>query len=212
MTPTRISSMALVSVVAISALLTGCSSSSGSAESTSAAASAPAASTPASAAAPAASGAPSAELTSWAGQVCTQMGELKTSVTDIGGAVATGGSDVGASLTAQFDVIKASAATLVATVQAVPADAGSGPDAQALKESAAKTQSSIDALGASVSDVQSASGVGKVTALAGVGSAAKDAGDAISATVETVGTALQDGKGTLGQAFAANPSCAALKQ
>jgi hypothetical protein len=98
------------------------------------------------------------------------------------------------------------------TITSVPADAGDSPEATALKESAAQSKAAIDALGQSVTDLTSASGVGAVTALASVASAAKDAATAIGASSDAIGAALQDKQGTLGQAFAANPSCAALSQ
>ena len=140
------------------------------------------------------------------------MGDLKASVTGLGAAVAGGGSDIGASVSKQFDVIKGSTSSLVTTVEAVPTDGSSAPELVALKDSAAKTQASIDALGQSVSSLQGASGVGLVAALAGVAGAAKDAGTAVGATVGTISDGLKGGTGVLQQAFAASPTCAALKQ
>ena len=151
---------------------------------------------------------PSAELVTWAGTVCTATKDLEASVAGIGSAIATGGTDVGASLTKQFDVIKASATTLSTTAQAIPADAANGPEAVKVKDSAATSQAAIDALGQSITDLTNSSGVGAVTALAGVGSAAKDAATAIGDTAGVISTAIGDGSGTLGQAFKANPTCA----
>jgi hypothetical protein len=50
----------------------------------------------------------------------------------------------------------------------------------------------------------------KVTALASVGSAATSSLSALGATTQAVATAAKDGKSTLGQAFAAAPSCGSL--
>ena len=81
-----------------------------------------------------------------------------------------------------------------------------------MKESAAATQASVDALGTSINELTSASGIGAVAALAGVASAATDAVSAVGTTVDTISTAIASGGGTLGEAFAANPQCAALQQ
>lgn len=151
---------------------------------------------------------PSEELVAWAGTVCTATKDLEASVAGIGTAITTGGTDVGASLSKQFETIKASASTLSTTAQAIPADAANGPEAVAVKESAATSQAAIDALGQSITDLTTSSGVGAVTALAGVGSAAKDAATALGDTAGVIGTAIGDGTGTLGQAFKANPACA----
>jgi hypothetical protein len=126
--------------------------------------------------------------------------------------VASGGKDIGASAAKQFETIRASADSLGTTLTSVPAEAGDGADVAALQDSAMKSKAAIDALGQSVADLTSASGVGAVAALAGVGAAAKDAATALGASSDAIGTALKDGKGALGQAFAANPSCRALKQ
>ena len=189
-------------------LLSACSSGSTAAESSAPAASAPAASA---AASPAASGAPSAELTAWAGQVCDATAALKDSVSGIATAITSGGSDVAASVSSQFSVITTSATTLVDTVTAIPAD-GSSPEADAVKASADASKAAVDKLGTSITDLTNASGIGAVTAVAGVASAAKDALSALGATSDTISTAMQSGKGTIAQAFAANPSCVALQQ
>lgn len=202
MTPRR--SLALAAALSAATLaLAACSSSTD----TTTGSSAPAATT---AASPAATGAPSAELTAWAGQVCDDTAGLRDSVTGIASAVTSGGTDIGASLQSQFTEIAGSASQLVTTVQAIPAD-GSSPQAQAVKESADASKVAIDALGTSITDLVNASGVGVVAALPAVGGAAKDAADALGATVSSIEAALTDGKSTLGQAFAANPSCTALQ-
>ena len=201
MTPRR--SLALTAaLVSASVVLAACSSSAD----TGATNSAPAATT---AASPAATGAPSAELTAWAGQVCDDTAGLRDSVTGIASAVVSGGTDIGATLQSQFTEIGGAASQLVTTVQAIPAD-GSSPQAQSVKESADASKAAIDALGASITELANAGGLGAVAALPGVGSAAKDASDALGATVSAIDAALKDGKSTLGQAFAANPSCTAL--
>jgi len=188
-------------------LLAACSSGSSTAPSSAAASSAPAAS----ASAAPASGAPSPELTAWAGQVCDDTAALKESVNGIASAVAAGGTDIAASLSGQAATITTAATTLVTTVQAVPAD-GSSPEATAVKDSAAQTSAAVDALGQSITELTSASGIGAVAALAGVASAANDAVGAVGSTVETIRAAIGSGGGTLGEAFAANPQCAALQQ
>ncbi len=205
MKPSRALAMA-VPVAAALVLLVGCGSS-GSAGESSQASSAPTADA---ATAPAATGAPSAELTAWAGQVCDATAALRDSVTGIASAVTSGG-DVAANVSNQFATIQASATSLVETVGAIPAD-GSSPQAQAISESAAASKAAIDALGTSVTDLTNASGIGSVTAIAAVGSAANDALSAIGDTGTAISDAVQDGSGTLGQAFAANPSCATLGQ
>ena len=43
-------------------------------------------------------------------------------------------------------------------------------------------------------------------------SAAGDAATALAGTVDAINVAVADRQGTLGKAFAANPSCAALSQ
>ena len=206
MSPRR--SLALVAaLVTASVALAACSSSSDTSSSTSAPASAAASA----AASPAASGAPSPELTAWAGQVCDDTASLRDSVAGIASAVTSGGTDIGASLQSQFGTIADSANQLVTTAQAVPAD-GSSPEAQAVKDSATASKTAIDALGQSITDLANAGGVGAVAALPGVVSAAKGAVDALGQTASVVESSLKGGRSTLAQAFAANPSCAALQQ
>jgi hypothetical protein len=203
MTPTRPLAIALP-LAATVFLLAACGSSGSASESSAAPTAA------VSTATAVATGAPSAELTAWAGQVCDATTALKDSVTGIASAVTSGG-DVAANVSSQFGTIQTSASALVETVGAIPAD-GSGPQAQAISASAAASKSAIDALGTSVTDLTNASGLGSVTAIAAVGSAAKDALTAIGDTGSAISDAVQDGTGTLGQAFAASPSCAALTQ
>lgn len=198
---------ATVGALASVLLLAACSSGSSTAPSSAAAPSAPAAS----ATAAPASGAPSPELTAWAGQVCDETAALRESVDGVAAAVASGGTDIAASLSGQAATIATAAATLVTTVQAIPAD-GSSPEATAVKDSAAQTSAAVDALGQSITDLTNASGIGAIAALAGVASAATDAVSAVGSTVETISAAIGSGGGTLGEAFAANPQCAALQQ
>lgn len=205
MKPSRALTITLPVAAALT-LLVGCGSSGSVGEPSQAGS----ASTAAVATTPAATGAPSAELTAWAGQVCDATTTLKDSVTGITSAVTSGG-DVAANVSSQFTAIQASASALVETVSTIPAD-GSSPQAQAISESATASKAAIDALGTSVTDLTNASGIGSVTAIAAVGSAANDALSAIGDTGNAISGAVQDGSGTLGQAFAANPSCAALGQ
>lgn len=142
--------------------------------------------------------------------MCDQAASLRTSVTDLGTAVAAGGSDIGASLQKQFDTISASATSLATTAQTLPPGATSSPEATAVQDAAARTRQSIDALGQSITELRAASGVGVVTALAAVGSATTTAVQAVGDTATAVGTAVSDGSSELGQAFRANPSCRSL--
>jgi hypothetical protein len=211
MTPSRTIALAAAALV-VTGLLGACGSGTSTPEASSAALP-PLSTAPAPGSAAASGGSsPSPELIAWAGDVCTATAALKTSVTGMGSAVATGGKDIGAGMSKQFETIKASADSLGTTLTAVPAEAGDGADVAALKDSAVKSKAAIDALGLSVTNLTSASGVGAVAALAGVGAAAKDAATALGASSDAIGIALKDGKGALGRAFAANPSCTALKQ
>ena len=188
-------------------VLSACGGSSPDVES-SAAAPSPA---PSTASSPAATGAPSAELVTWAGAVCDDTATLRDAVGGIATAVVSGGTDIGASLQGQMGTIQQEAVALVSTVQSIPAD-GSSPEATALKSSADAAQASVTALGDALTELASADGLGAVTALPGVVSAANDAVGALGDTVSAIQTALAGGTSTLGQAFAASPSCAALQQ
>ena len=160
----------LVAMAAVAGLLlAACSStSSTSDEATSAAAA------PASSAAPSASGTSGTDLVTWAGEVCDATAALQESVTGIASAAASGGTDVGASVSAQFAVVGESAATLASTAAAIPAD-GTSPEAVAVRDSAQATQQSISALGDAVNELTQASGLGALPAIARVGAAATEA-------------------------------------
>lgn len=154
---------------------------------------------------------PSTEQTAWAGQVCTDLDTLKTSIQGLATAAEAGGGDVSASLSAQFDTIKMSATTFVSTVGAVPAGSGDDPDQVALQSSSQKLRSSLDTLEKTVTEMQGASGAAMVQGLAAVVAAANASLTALGATAEAIGTAAKDSKGKIGQAFAANSSCASLR-
>ena len=147
----------------------------------------------------------------WAGAVCDDTATLRDAVGGIASAVVSGGTDIGASLQGQIGTIQQEAVTLVSTVQSIPAD-GSSPEATALKSSADAAQASVTALNEAITELASADGLGAVTALPGVVSAANDSVSALGDTVSAIQTALASGSSTLGQAFAAAPSCAALQQ
>ena len=148
------------------------------------------------------SGASGTDLVTWAGEVCDATSALQESVTGIASAAASGGTDVGASVSAQFAVVGESAATLASTAAAIPAD-GTSPEAVAVRDSAQATQQSISALGDAVNGVHQASGLGALPAIAGVGAAATEALSAIGGTIGEIQTALGSGQGAIGEAFAA---------
>ena len=156
------------------------------------------------------SGEASTALVAWAGQVCTDTSTLKASITDIGTAVTSGGTDLVNSLGQQFVVIQQSAQALLTTVRDVPASDSSSPDAVAIKESSDHVDSSVAALGASVDELKDTSGLDFAKALLGVGSAATDAGQAIIDNVEAINTAVKNRSTAIGQAFQASPSCQEL--
>jgi len=157
---------------------------------------------------PAATG--SGELSAWAGQVCQDTAALRTSITDIAGAVTSGGADLQTRLAQQFVHIQESAQALLATVAAVPAEAGDSPDALAIKQSSTELNSSVAELGSSVAALQDASGIGLASALIGVGSAAGAAGQAAVDAVADINTAVRNRGAAIGAAFADSPACADL--
>lgn len=154
---------------------------------------------------------PTIEQTTWAGQVCTAAGALKTSIEGLATAATAGGGDVKTKLATQFATIKTSATTLTQTIATVPKGSENDPDLQAVRTSSDQLKSSIDSLEQGVYSLQSASGIGIATALAGVVAGASTALTSLQSTAQAIKTAAKDGKGTLGQAFAANDSCTSLQ-
>ena len=189
-------------LIATAALLTGCAGSTSTTAKTSSESSAPSASTTGTA--------PTAEQITWAGGVCTATTTLNKNVEGLASAVTSGDGNVGAGLSAQMATVKASATALTKTLTAVPAGSGSDAEAAEVKVSADQFKTSITALGSRVSALEGKSGPSKVTALASVGAAATDSLSKLSATGLAIKNAAQDSRSTLGQAFAAAPSCSSV--
>lgn len=183
-------------------LLAGCSGTSSGAQSspTTASPTASASGTP-----------PSAEQMAWAGQVCTDVTQLKVSIEGLITTATGGGSDVKTQLQSQFATIKSAADTLVQTLSTPPKGSENDPEQAALQTSAQQLKTSVDTLESSVTDLQNASGsAATVSALAAVATAAKDTLTSLDATTQAISTAAKDRKGTLGQAFATNSTCTTL--
>jgi hypothetical protein len=147
--------------------------------------------------------APTSEQTAWAGGVCTATATLKKDVQGRASAVTSGGSDVSAAMSGQMATLKTSATALGTAITAVPAGSESDPEATALKASADQFKASISALESSVAALEGKTGTAKAAALATVGSSASDSLSKLSDTTLAIKNAAQDGKSTLGQAFAA---------
>jgi len=159
---------------------------------------------------PAATAAGSSDLSAWAGQVCQDTAALRTSITDIAGAVTSGGADLQSSIAQQFVLIQESAQALLSTVGAIPAEAGDSPDALAIKQSSTDLNAAVTELGSSVDSLKDASGISLATSLVGVGSAASAAGQAAIDAMSAIATATQNRGAAIGAAFADSPACAAL--
>lgn len=154
--------------------------------------------------------APTAEQVTWAGNVCTATTDLQTQVQGLASAAATGGTGVVASIADQMTQIQTSTGTLLDTVKSAPRGSGDDSAYANVRSSAEKVDTSMKALQASVSQVQSASGAALVTALAKV---VVDTGTMLTdlaGTVKAITTAMTDASSTLGQAFQGAPACAAL--
>lgn len=159
---------------------------------------------------PASSDEPSAALVAWAGQVCTDTVNLRTSITDIGTAVTSGGADVQTSIAQQFILIQQSADALLSTVGTIPDAGSSSPDAVALQRTSDKLNAAVTLLGTSINDLKDTSGIGLARALLSVGSAATEAGTAAIDSVEAIDTAIKNGSASIGKAFQTSPACAEL--
>ena len=193
-----------LALLAAAALLAGCSGSSSGAQSSP--------TTTAPSATSSATGSPSPEQVAWAGQVCTDVTQLKASIQGLATTATGGGSDVKAQLQSQFATIKSSADTLLQTLSTVPKGSENDPDQAALQTSAQQLRTSVDTLQTNVTTLQNASGsAATVSALAGVATAAKDALTSLDATTQAISNAARDRRGSLGQAFATNSTCAPLR-
>jgi len=193
-----------VVLIAAVALLTGCSGSTA----TTTATPSPARTPPVSSASTTGA-APTAEQTAWAAQVCTATATVKKDAQGLA-SVATSGGDDAAKLKAQMAAIKDSANTLSTTITAVPVGSDSDPELAAVKASADQFTASVADLEASVAALEGKSGAAKVTGLATVASAASSSSSKLGATGQAIKAAAKDGKSSLGQAFAAAPSCNSL--
>lgn len=188
----------LATVIACGALLAACSSSP-STETTAAPAASPTSSL-------------SASQTAWVADVCSGVADLQTSITDLSTA-ATAGGDVKDSLTQQMSVIADAAQSLVTTVTTLPTGDATNPDAVAVQQAADAFKAEVPVLQSSVSDVADAgSVVASLKALPAVVTAASDALTTLGTTTKAVQTAAKNTRTSLGQAFAADPTCAALSQ
>ena len=190
-------------MVAIAVLLTACSGTSSTTTSSSTA-------TSGTSSAQGSGAPPTVEQTQWAGEVFTAAGGLETSIEGLASAATAGGGDVKSALATQFATIKTSAEKLATTISTVPKGSEDDPDLAAVKTSADQLKSSIGSLEQGVNGLQSASGIGAATALASVVARAGTALTSLKSTSQAIKTAAKDGKGTLGQAFAANDSCTSL--
>jgi hypothetical protein len=191
-------------LIAAAALLTGCSGSTTTTTRTPSAAKSP----PVSSASSTDTG-PTAEQTAWAAQVCTATTTVKKDAQGLA-SVARSGGDVAAKLAAQMAVVKASANMLAATITAVPVGSDSDPEHAAVKASADEFKASVTALESSVTALEGKSGSSIRTGLATVAGAASTSLSKLGATGQAIKAAAKDGKSSLGQAFAAAPSCNSL--
>jgi hypothetical protein len=194
-------STVLISAAAVALLLAGC----GGPQSGTATTSAPAS-------APTSGKAPTAAQTTWAGNVCTTTTTLKKDVEGLATAATSGGSDISAALTSQLTTVKTSATALSTAVAAVPAGSENEPEVAAVKATGEAFTASITDLETKVAALEGTSGLSRASAVAGIGSAAGESLSKLGTTTREIKTAAQDGKSTLGLAFAAAPSCSALNQ
>lgn len=197
-------------LVAAATLLAACSGSSDNTSPSPSTSISPSPSTSASASRAGSGAPPTDEQVAWAGRVCTDAGQLKTSIQGLAAAATTGGGDVQTRLSAQIETIKTSVTTLTDTVAAAPSSGLDDPELAAVQTSSEQLRSSIDTLETAVNDVPGTSGAARTRALADVVAAANAPLTALGATTGAIGTAAKDGTGAIGQAFAANSSCSAL--
>ena len=190
-------------LIAVVALLTGCS---GSTTATTTPSTSP---SPTVSSASTTGSSPTAEQTAWAGQVCTAAATVKKDAQGLASA-ATSGGDVEAKLRSQMAVITASANTLATTVTAVPLGSESDPGLAGVKAAADQFKASVTAAEESVTALEGKTGLAKAQGLATVASAASTALSKLGATTQAIKSAAQNGKSALEQAFAAAPSCASL--
>ncbi|MDO8733170.1 MAG: hypothetical protein Q7L55_11495 [Actinomycetota bacterium] len=153
---------------------------------------------------------PSAALIAWADQVCTDTSTLQSSITDIGTAVTSGGTDLQTSIAQQFILIQQAGQELATTVGTIPDTDTSGANATAIQQSSDDLNSAVAALGTSIAGLKDASGIDLASALLSVGSSAAEAGQAAIDNIKAIDAAIKDRSAAIGKAFEASPSCAAL--
>ncbi|MGY4856477.1 hypothetical protein [Cryobacterium sp. AP23] len=198
-------------VVAVLMLLAGCSGGGGggaySNPSPSPTPSATSSSTPS----PGATGtAPTADQVTWAGNVCSDTTALQTEVQGLAAAAAAGGSQAATSISDQMGQISTSVGTLVDTVKSAPTGTGDDPGYAEVRSTTETVDQSFKTLQASAAEVEGATGVALVTALATVVADTGTLLTDLAATAKAIGTAMKDASSTLGQSFRAAPACASL--
>ncbi len=190
-------------------LVAGCSSSSDSSSSTAAASPSPSLSAPGT----------SAEAVAWAGEVCTQMDRVKTSVSTLGGnlsyditADSSALEQIQRQLTIQVLALGDAASALQTSLTKVPVDFVAANDMiVALQKSGTDTKDAANQVGEHLKAATDAGNV--LSAAAEVGQAfvaAKAAFEAGQAFVSEIGSATSTANTELRAAFDAAPQCASL--
>jgi hypothetical protein len=154
--------------------------------------------------------APTADQVTWAGNVCSDTTALQAEVQGLAAAAAAGGSQAATSISDQMGQISTAVGTLVETVKSAPTGTGDDPGYAEVRSATEAVDQSLKTLQASAGEVEGATGVALVTALATVVADAGTLLTDLSATASAVGTAMKDASSTLGQAFRAAPACATL--
>lgn len=160
--------------------------------------------------APASGDAPTAEQVAWAGRVCAETSRLRTSIQGLAAAVTTGDGDAQTRASQEVAAITTSVTSLVETVAAAPSSGEDDPDLVAVQTSSEQLRATVDRLATAANDLPGTSGADRARALAAVGDAANASLTALGSTTKAIGTAANDGRGRIGQAFAANSSCSSL--
>jgi len=154
--------------------------------------------------------APTADQVTWAGKVCSDTTTVQTEVEGLATAAAAGGANVGTAVSDQMSQISASVGTLVDTVKSAPSGSGDDSGYTDVRTATEKVDTSLTALQASAAQVEGATGVALVTALATVVADTGTVLTDLAATVKAISAAMQDRTSTIGQAFRAAPECATL--
>ena len=202
-------------LVALVALLAGCTGTAGNSSGYGADSAAPTPVPSPTASAPPTStsttgAAPSDDQVTWAGQVCSNTETLQTDVQGLATAAASGAGNAAQAVADQVDVIKSSAGTLINSVQTPPVGTANDSSFSAVQDSVTALQGSLDTLETTSNQVQGTTGGALIDALAAVVGATGDALSDVGATVQAITAATRDASSTVGQAFRAAPECAAL--